>query len=237
MGKTSHKIKIYIICILVFFASVAVALFLPISEVIKDVALIPGLGSLFLLIVQLWKDERAHDRAIELQNKQQDFILGTASHMADVVYDKHVAFCEAYIGRVQNALMEMLRDGPSEKTMNIGSELVRIRKQHSTWLTTEIEEKLNPFEMELINIGAEMHRLRLEDKFTGEERKEIVDRVFKSFGLVVGHGHALDEKEVSVKIDTVIEEIRKILGINLLIELRNKITRLAIERIESHYSK
>ncbi len=100
----------YLIVIVISF----VVALLPVNEVLKYITAIPGIGSIFLFLNQLLRDQLAHDRAIELQNKQQDFLLGTASHMSDVVYDKHVVFCETYINRVQDGLQELLRDGPSK---------------------------------------------------------------------------------------------------------------------------
>ena len=220
----------YVAYILVFVASITATMILPVSETIKNIAAIPGIGSLFLALDKVWKDYLTHQRAVELQTKQQDFVLGTASHMAEVAYDKHVLFCEAYIERVQQGFQELLRDGPSANAMTIGRELVNIRQKHAAWLTKEIEAKLKPFEQTLIKIGAK-------DGLTyhlpvGEQRNKVIEEVYKSFGLVLGHEKPTNEEEEGLAIDEIIEKIRVILGINILTELRLRAAELALQRIK-----
>ncbi|MDD3101760.1 MAG: hypothetical protein PHE59_01265 [Patescibacteria group bacterium] len=225
------KIIYYIICVIVFIVSFLATLFLPVNEIFKGILTFPGIVALLSVLYQLWRDERAHERVIELQNKQQDFILGTASHMADVVYNKHVEFCEEYIDRVQEGFQELLRDGVSKNALIIGGDLIKIRQKHSAWLTQEIEKNLKPFEQALIKIGAKEGFLQDTRLLPGEERKKIVDEVYRSFGLVLGHETPMSKEEADMKIDTVIEKIREILGINILTDLRLKAAELAKKRI------
>ncbi len=220
----------YIGYTLVFVVSFLAAWLLPVAEIFRGIASIPGAGALSAFLVSLWRDERTHERAVELQIRQQDFVLGTASHMADVAYDKHVAFCEEYIQRAQEGLQELTRDGATKKAMNIGGDLVRIRIKHSAWLTTDIEKSLQPFEMALINIGAKEHLL--ESLPVGERRSRVVDEVYRFFGLVLGHEKPINKEETSMTREKIIEQIRNILGINTLTALRQKAAELALDRIE-----
>lgn len=235
MESSNHPEKqqgnkdLYLGYTLVFVASIGIVLLLPIKEVLKDIAVIPGIGSLFLLLQKLWREAQAHERVVDLQYKQQDFMLGTASHMASVVYDKHVEFCEDYTRRVQEGLQELLRSGPTKDTVNIGGDLVRIRIKHAAWLTTQIEEKLKPFEMALIKIGSEWHTL--EYLGSGDKRKEIVTRIYDSFGLVIGERKPLSEGE-EVAVERVMNHIRELLGIHVLTNLRIKASELALKRAE-----
>src|SRR3989344_5017640 len=202
---------------IVLIISFLAPFFLPIQEIAKDIIIFPGIGALCFLLNQLWRDNRAHERANELQNKQQDFVFGAASHMADVVYDKHAKFCEEYIERIQKGFQELLRDGPSRNAMIIGSELVNIRQKHSAWLTQEIEKKLKPFEQTLIKIGAKdglIQHLQV-----GESRNKVIDEVYKFFGLILGHEKASNKEEAEVSLEQNIENIRDILGVNILTEL------------------
>lgn len=215
---------------LVFVASCLAAWLLPVAAIFKGIASIPGVTALLVFLGRLWRDERIHERAVELQIKQQDFVLGTASHMAAVAYDKHVVFCEEYIQRVQQGLQELMRNGATKEAMNIGSDLVRIRIKHSAWLTAEIEKSLQPFEMALINIGANEHLL--ESLPVGDRRNQVVEEVYRFFGLVLGHEKPVKEEEANMTIKTIIEKIRNILGINTLTALRQKAAELALERIE-----
>ncbi|MFA6077215.1 MAG: hypothetical protein WC735_04040 [Candidatus Paceibacterota bacterium] len=223
---------IYLGYFLVLIISFVAASLLPTSEILKGIVMTPGIGALCLFLNQLWRDEKAHERALELQNKQQDFALGTASHMADVAYNKHVEFCEDYMKRVQEGFQELLRDGPSVNAIKIGRELVGIRKKHSCWLTKEIEKSLEPFEHALIKIGAKENFLQNAKLDVGEMRTKVVNEIFDSFGLILGDRKSLNEEEAGIAIDEVIEKIRKILGINILTELRLKASELALKRVE-----
>lgn len=202
------------------------AYLLPINEIWKGITALPGIGALILALYKSWKDE-------QLQNKQQDFIFGTTSHMAEVVYDKHAEFCEDYIKKVQEGFHELLKDGASKSTGNIGRELVNVRQKHSAWLTKEIEASLRPFEQALITIGAKEHYLELSKLPIGDKRNKIVDEIFRSLGLILNYEKPLNEDEASLRIDEVIEKIRDILGINTLTKLRAKAITVAFKRLNS----
>lgn len=57
----------------------------------------PWCGAIVTVLYQLLRDQAAHARALELQERQQLFNLGVASHMANVAFDKHIHFSEQYI--------------------------------------------------------------------------------------------------------------------------------------------
>lgn len=231
MHRLNTAVLKYLPYIVVLCVSFFAAWILPAREIIRDLATLPGIGALFLLLNQLYRDERTHERALELQYKQQDFILGTASHMSDVAYDKHVLFCEEYIACVQDGFQKMMADGPSPGTMTIGRDLARIRIKHSTWLTQDIDKKLKPFESALISIGAKESILN--NLQEGEQRIRVVDEIYKSFGLVFGYEKPLNEEEEGVAIDRIIEQIREILGINILTTLRQESAKLALSRVQN----
>lgn len=220
----------YILPVVVLGLSVWVSSRLPATEILKDLATIPGVGALFILLIQLWRDSNAHERTVEIQNKKDDYSLGTASHMANVVYDKQVLFCEAYIARVQKGFQELLRDGPSKNSMEIGRELVNIRQEHSAWLTKEIEEKLIPFEKGLIKIGA--HESVINNLPPDERRMKMIDEIYNTFGYILGHEKPKTKEDEALTISTVIEHLRDTLGINILTELRLQIATYALGRVK-----
>jgi hypothetical protein len=106
----------------VLLVSFAAAWFLPVAELFKGLAAVPGIGALLNVLSQLWRDERAHERAVELLHRQQDFALATASHMANVAYDKHVSFCEAYVERTNRGLVELMASGPSKDALRLAAD-------------------------------------------------------------------------------------------------------------------
>jgi hypothetical protein len=222
-----------ILSFVVFALSFFGATFLPIDGIFKGILSLPGVGALVYVLYQLVRDEQQHERSILLQNKQQDFILSTSSYFAQVAYDKHVLFSEEYINRVQEGRQELFRDGASPKTLNIGSDLVAIRKKHSAWLTEEIENQLKPFEKVLIEIGAkEGYLQRTIGEGMNEQRRIAIDKIYKSFGLVLGHQKPQNDQEAELNIDKVIDKIRDILGIKEITKLRISATKLSLERLK-----
>ncbi len=232
MKKHLEKYFIYYVSIIIFIISFVSSILIKTNEIFKGLISLPAIGSLISVLYKIWTDNLTHERNIELQNKQQDFILGTASHMAEVAYDKHVLFCEDYIDRIQKGLGEMLKDGPSKNTLEIGRDLVLIRQKHSTWLTKEIEESLKPYEQALIKIGAKEHYLENAKLPVGEERNKVVEEIFHAFGLVIGHDKPLNEEEGNTHSNEIIEKIRNILGINTLTKIRTETANLALKRLK-----
>jgi len=234
MEKTKNFISWWIYAIYGIFSLIIflIALKLPTTEIVKIFIATPGVGALIFGLWQIMRDNEAHRRALEIQEKGQDFILGTATHMADVVYDKHVLFCEEYMKRTQEGLQELFKDGPSHGALTIGGDLVRIRIRHKAWLTKEIEKDLKPFEDALIKMGAGegyLSATRSDPRFN-DERKKIIDEIYNSLGLVLGHQVPKNDEETLIHVDTVTEKIRNILGIEIITKLRLKISRLAISR-------
>ncbi len=123
---------IYLGSAVVLLASFAAAWLLPVPDLFKGLASIPGVGALLNVLLQLWRDQRSHERAVELLHRQQDFALATASHMANLAYDKHVAFCEAYIERTTKGLSDLMRCGPSKEALAFAGDLGAIRIHHTT---------------------------------------------------------------------------------------------------------
>lgn len=226
-------LKKYLLPLGVLVLSFLGATFLPIDDIFRGIISLPGGVALAYALYQLFRDDQQHRRKILLQDKQQDFILSTSSHIAEVAYDKHVLFCEEYIERIQKGRQELFRDGASTKTINIGADLVRIRQKHAAWLTDEIEEKLKPFEQVLIEIGSSEHYLQMTaGEGMNERKRETIDKIYKSFGLVLGHGKPESDQEADLHIDKVIDKIRDILGIKAMTKLRIKSTQVALDRLK-----
>lgn len=225
--------KKYIISLVVLTLSFLGATFLPIDQVFKGIISLPGGGALVYALYQIIRDEQQYAKNLLIQNKQQDFILSTSSHIAEVAYDKHVLFCEEYIQRIQNGRKELFRDGVSLETINIGAELVQIRHKHSAWLTDDIENNLKPFEQVLIEIGANENYLRrTASEDMNDERRRVIDKIYRSFGLVMGHEKPGNEEEEGLHVDKIIDKIRDILGIKAMTKMRIRATEVALERLE-----
>ncbi len=143
----------YAISIVVIILSASLITFLPTSETVKTLFSLPGLAGLFMLLVQGWRDQVAHERNLELQQKQQEFDLAIASHMANVVFDKQVEFTEQYSSELHSIVRELFQDGPSDKALTYQKALHDIRIRFSPWISNELNEKLVPYEFALGKIG------------------------------------------------------------------------------------
>jgi hypothetical protein len=227
-GGVTRRVRIYLVSAVVFAISFGAAWLLPIPEVVRGLAILPGFAALANIVFTLWRDERAHERAVELQTGQQDFALATASHMANRVYDRHVTFCEAYVERTNRGYVELLEKGPTKDLLMFASELAMIRMKHATWLTAEIETKLIEFEAGLRKIGAS--ESRLESLAVGEERTRLVDEIFEAFLILIGES-APTEKKTGIVLARVIDHLRDVLGITQLTQLRLNATSLALARL------
>ena len=198
---------------------------------IRNLLLIPGVGTGIVFFAGLWKDYLVHNRTKEIYNNEHDFILGISSHMSNVAYDKHVEFCEEYIARVQDAVLELYEKGPSKDAVNIGYDLRGIRRKHTTWLTKKIEDSLIPFEQAIIKIGA--NEFVLENLPVGEKRSILVKEIYDSFQYLLGIGDKPDETQTELAIDKIIGYLRNILGINTLTDIRLSATELALKRLNA----
>jgi hypothetical protein len=229
-----RAVKLYGGSGVVLVVSFGAAWLLPVTEVLKGLAVIPGIGALANVLYQLWRDERAHERAVDLLQRQQDFALATASHMANVAYDKHVLFCEAYVERTNRGLVELMVSGPSKAVLDFAGDLAKIRTDHAAWLTADIEAKLLPFEAALRKMGAGEHLLT--SLRAGERRSRIVDDIYKAFGLIVGTQPSTSDEEAAIAAAKIVDHIRDILGIKELTQLRLSATRLALDRLAARHA-
>lgn len=227
MEKNNH-----FLVIAVFVISILSSFFIQTNEIFKGILALPSVLSLLSVLYKIYNDNLQHKRNKDIQNKQQDFALGTASHMSEVAYDKHVLFCEEYIDRVQVGLQELYGKGPSKDTLCIGRDLVNIRQKHSTWLTIQIEASLKPFEQALIKIGANQGLLESENLPVGERRNQVIEEIYGSFGLILGNKKPITKEDSDIHVDKTIEKIRNILGITLLTELRLAVVNVAIDRLK-----
>jgi hypothetical protein len=138
--------------------------------------------------------EIAHERSILLAERQNAFSMGANSHMATVVFDKHIGFCEEYVQAVFNALYALIQEGTKEKPLD-AEEFFKIRQKWALWLSREIETKLDRFEHDITKIGADA-------------------QVLDANGAPVSN-------EVGIR--TIIADLRKVLGTEELTLLRNEL--------------
>ena len=213
--------KTYTLLSGVFLGSFLLALSIPPSEIGRQLAAIPGGLSLIGALYQLIRDEAAYQKALLLQQQKQEFDIAITSHMANVAYDKHVAFCEEYVDEMQKAFTTIWKEGFSVNLLGHASALYQVQRKHSAWLTTEIENGLDVFESALRKIGAHARHYKDDPSSanaTGAVREghNLLEQVF---GFKVG-GEQNGAPEVAMTV--AIGRVRKVIGIEELTNLRNK---------------
>ena len=230
-------IKIYLALAAVFLASAITTWLLPISDVLKGVMALPGIGALVGALIQIFRDSSEYERKKYLQLDQQIFHLGANSHMSTVAFDKHVEFCELYMAEVHETIGTLFREGPTKQAMDCAGKLFGLKRNYAAWIPKSISLKLEPFENALHKIGALTHLVGALGRGDAEERSKAIDESYNLFTGVMGLGKlketAPDQKK-EIAIENVKEEVRSILGINELFEIRNFIIKRSSEFVKDN---
>ena len=213
--------KTYALLFVIFTGSFLLALSIPPSEIGRQLAAIPGGISLIGALYQLIRDEARYQKALLLQQQKQEFDIAITSHMADVVFDKHVLFCEEYVKEMQETFSTIWRDGFSVTLMDQANKLFQIQRKHSAWLTPEIEAGLDVFEGALRKIGAHAQHYKLDSVSanTSGAVREAHELLSQVFGFKA-ESKDMENKEVAMT--TAIGRVRKVIGIEELTNLRHK---------------
>ena len=95
----------------IFLLAVILTLMLSYSGWIQG---IPVTVACLTLLAALLRDESKFRKHLYLQQQNQVFDLGVMSHMAELAFDKHVAFCEEYIRILDDGVLALAVNGPDE---------------------------------------------------------------------------------------------------------------------------
>jgi hypothetical protein len=165
---------------------------------------------------------RTHE--IEIQEAKNRFVVGATSHMANVVFDKHVAFCEEYTSHAHVAMEVLFRAGPTNQILEHEAHLLGIRTRWALWLPPELEEKLDVFQMNLRTIGAYAPPRREGDPPSGDLRRSY-DAFAAAMGWPEWQGERVNQEAAAQR---AISELSKTLGILELTGLRAQLINLAV---------
>lgn len=216
----------------------AVASYYAVEGLVRNAAAVTLFVALAGFVVTLIRDEGTHQRAIELADRAHErslaandreherslaateretrFALGVSSHMANVAFDKHVAFCEAYAQMADKALTEIFREGPTVDAVFLSGNLLEVRRAHAVWITQEIDEKLQQFEHLFAEMGASAGYVRSTQgmpEANQSQRQEHIDRMYKHLSTLTGAQKWNDEKLDEEKaVITTIRWLRNVLG-------------------------
>lgn len=228
----------------VVFAAVAFTIsmlvFAPLAEGTQALVTLPAVGSLSIALLNIWSEREAARRSKDLQSRQQTFTLGAMSHMANVVFDKHVDFGEKYLAEVHEALVTLWRHGPTQEALRHANNLYKIRVEYAAWITPSIEEKLTPFEQTFRSLGANhglVEAMRTEADKNGLRAKAL-DEMYSEFKKVLGFSEkpksSSKDKDFVARVKEVVAEI---LQLDQLIEIRENLIRAAADSVRVNVPK
>lgn len=226
----TSRFSVYGILFLVFVGSVAIGVLFPVESVLREFAAVPALGALFAALFQVFRDQAAFERQVLLQQQQQSFSLGAASHMAGVAFDKHAEFCEGYIAEVHLTMSTLFREGPTKTALAHSSKLVDLKRQYSAWLTRDIIKELEPFEQALRKIGALSHLVADLRGTDDPARQGAIEKMYSVFNEVVPiEVDGTVETTSEITADAVQDRIRAILGVEQLTTIRQRLIDQALK--------
>lgn len=221
------NVRVYLLLAAVVVVSVFLVMFFPVSQLIRDVMAIPGAVALFGALWQIFRDSSQFEKERYLQSDGQVFALGASSHMSTVAFDKHVEFCEAYMREVHVTVETLFREGPTGRAMDCAQKLSSLKREYSAWIPKSVSLRLEPFESVLHGLGVESH---LAGSLKGSDHDVRLDAIKKSYSMFrdllgLHPVNGVDPNSGGSMAEEVKEEVRKILGINDLVEIREFIIR------------
>ena len=156
------------------------------------------------------------------QQLEHAFTLGSSSHMANVAFDKHVKFCEDYAEELRNTLAGLLDHKRRREAYDQSTKLTALRRTQALWLTPQMEEPLEKIERALRWIGAG-HMIADDPGAPEAERNEVREKVSKLFIEVLGEELGREPEDDELAISKVVRWLGRILGVDDLTRLRQKI--------------
>lgn len=216
-----HDLKTYSILVGIFILSILGSYLIPAQEMLKAVIAAPGVVALLAALFQLVRDQAAYERQLETQQKQFQFTLGAASHMANSAFDKHVEFCEKYMAEIHKAVRTLFREGETPEALEHARNLYFLREEYAVWLTDEINSNLDKFEAALRKLGAEAHFIHTTrgDENYAEQRSVRIENSFELFNEILGLDRDREINE-DYAAEAIKKKVKGILGIEELTGLR-----------------
>lgn len=208
----------------VFVTSLVIATVLSASEVVRAIAVAPGVAALIGAVFVILRDHAAHERMLALRRDDQQFQVGAMSHMSAVVFDKHVAFCEEYMAEVNRTIETLVREHANVDAVGHANALYMLRMRNATWVTAAMSARLSGFEDAVRKMGAQAHFINTTagDPRYAEQRAAAIDFVFKEFERIMPQLFSKSGEE-GVSVESIQQRVRTMLGIEELVELRTKL--------------
>ena len=150
--------------------------------------------------------------------------------MSERIFDKHIEFCEKYMGEVQDIIISLINDGPTEKGREYYNNLLSIRIQYSAWISNDITNSLLPFETAVFQIGSQARLSQSTSK--PDVAQKAADKAEKLWEEILGQLIDENSTDNSIAANSIKNRLRDILGIDKLSKLRNELIDQAIRSLE-----
>lgn len=208
---------------------------LPGSAAIHELVGIPAVCGLGGALLQIIRDGAAHERALSLFALEKLHFVAASSHMADVAFDRHVEFSEAYLAEVHATLATLGVEGPTAKALGHANSLYHLRQRFAVWLTPQIDDDLMRFESALRKVGASAGAVAA---YAGAPNQAgWISEMYKTFADILGvENFGADQWEgqeltQELAVATVVRGLRKVLGAEELAALRVAVVAKAVDEL------
>lgn len=230
-----YRKNTYIALGVVCFVSIISAWLIQVSDFFKWMISTPATIALFTAIYQTMRDQAAFEKQKYFDDRKRIFDIGATSHMANMAFDKHVAFCEEYMQEVHSTIDAFFRNGLLVEVLGHVKKSVALRKKYAAWLTDDINIGLEPYEKVVgeIGIGAEHVNAIASDPYLIEERKKTKEDIYNNLKKVLGIDSVHKESDV-YDIEAVKKRIKEILGIEELTRIRKYLIAEAVAALEKN---
>lgn len=215
----------------VFALSFGTAWCLPMEEAFKGIASLPAVAALIGALYQIFRDESAHARELQLQKQSHVFSLGATSHMANVAFDKHVQFCEAYLQEVDEVVRLLFIKGPTLEVSKHIANFGDLQRKYSAWIPKEMALELAPFVDTLQEIAAKTYLVNALQNADEPSRVKAVQEMFDAFKLALRLGQP-GGGDGKMAREEVKEKVRAILGVQQLTRIRQELIKQAAAALE-----
>jgi hypothetical protein len=196
------------------------------DEVLRSLAALPFVGSLFAALFQIVRDHSTFVKETIKQRREHAFVVAATSHMSEVVFDKHVAFSEAYVDALLGVLGDLMAEGPSKKALEHVQPLHDVRRKYRLWISPPTATALDEFESKLIRMGASFHVWEATKRYEkgANQKLDLAYELFKEI-IELREDKKADNAEIEQKkfrgYALVIEHLQRTLGIEKLTLLRD----------------
>jgi hypothetical protein len=172
-----------------------------------------------------------HQKKMIEQHDQQNFHLAMTTHMADVIFDHQIEFCEEYKTQLLKTIKTLIKEGPSKTCLTLSYELLEVRNKYCIWLTNNVAEILEKFEASIRKIGAQAQFYDHDP--SGANDAGAAEEMFKVFQNIFGIASNDIKVDPDVAVSKIMKTLQNILGIEQLTNLRQNLISIAKERQNS----